>query len=223
MIFQASKIKGWHLAVAFAAALLLICLLLPSCNIEKRAAAKEAKANRKALDRVRASRPLLDSLTPQILELMGGPDTIAIVLPGSQDSIPYEVPVLDHARYKLVVDSLTDLHSEQCTEAARQAYELGFDEAAAAIRKLKRKAPDTILQTIRRDRQLMDLYNQRINELERNKAQLSGQIAEKDKQITGLQKEARKDFWWLVGAISFAAVTNLLWAYFMFKKPKIKI
>lgn len=217
------QFKAWHLAVLFATALILICMLLPSCNVEKRAVRKEATADRKALNRVRASRPLLDSLTPQILELMGGPDTVAIVLPGSQDSIPYEVPVFDQQRYKSVVDSLIETHSEQCTEAAKAAYELGFDEATAAIKKLKRKAPDTILQTIRRDKQLMDLYIQRINELERIKAQMAGQISEKDKRIADLESAAKKNFWWLVLAFTGIAVTNLMWAYFSFKKPKIKL
>lgn len=197
--------------------IIVVASVVFGCNTPK----KIEREDQKAVDRVTAKRPLLDKVAAAIFALYGnGKDTVLTFLPGGIDTVSVAVPVMDEQAKKRIIDSLNELHGEQCTEMAKNAYELGFDQATEAIRNMKIpvKRPDTSIYNIK-DLKLHGLYEQHIKELNAKKFGLEGQVLQLDKMLKEEQQESKKQFWWNIGLIVALVVVILLWIYTTFKKP----
>lgn len=203
--------------IAAIAVILLVTLILYGCNTPKQIERKDQAA----VDRVSAKRPLLDKIAPAIFALYGnGSDTVLTFLPGGIDSIPYPVPQFDEKAKQKTIDSLTELHSDSCTEIAKNAYEMGFDYATEAIRNMKLpvKRPDTAVYNIK-DQQLHGLYEQHIKDLNADKSKLKGQVQQMEKQIIAGNQRERGLFWLIIAAVALLVGSNLYWIVNKFKKP----
>lgn len=123
-----------------AAALIAGCILLYSCHPPGELSRKDTKA----LDRVKSSRKMIDSMRPLVMELYPCvADTFATVLPGGIDSIPYPVTIFDSTGFAV---ALEEMRNEECRAQVQAAYKNGYNYAVGMIKgkKIAVKRPDTL-------------------------------------------------------------------------------
>lgn len=196
--------------------IVLLLIMVFSCNPAKVAARKDEKA----LNRVTASRPLIDRMKTVVMDLYPcANDTFAVWIPGGVDSIPYPTPVLDSAQRRKIIDSLNTVFTSDCDVAINASYEAGYKNALIDLQKGKfaAKRPDTLQQTIV-DKQRQNSDREYLVKLKIENANLQGQLSEKDKRIKEAIKEQRTWYWWFISAASLLVLTNAFWIFLKLKK-----
>lgn len=182
--------------IMFCLLLFLVSLLFQGCSAER----ISTERDKQALQRVLASRYLIDKAKPAIDQLYPCvPDTVGIVYPGGVDSIPYPVPVFETI---IVPNDMDSLQIEA-------AYERGYRDARKYLSALKLgvKHPDTLRMIDRRNEE----------KLQKEIYMLKGNIEEKQKQIDAEKGSQRTWLWLFILAIVGLIASNVTWFFYKYK------
>lgn len=201
----------------FWAAFFMIMLFMFGCNTAKKTILKDNSA----LERVKAKRSLIDSVSKTVFELYPcANDTVTEVINGGVDSIPYPVPVPDTSLRGKIIDSLKESYSKECYLAVELSYDAGYNNALIGLKnqKLAVKRPDTLINTVL-DKQKANQQVIAINNLEKKLASAEGVISQLEKTVEQRKSDYNSLFWYLVAAISLLLVSNAAWIYFKIKNP----
>jgi hypothetical protein len=147
-------------------------------------------------------------------------DTAWRFIKGGIDSIPYPVIVFDSAALKSFTDSLQIAGADDYNNGVEKAFVEGFDAARKQYENKKIAVPraDTLKGTIL-DKQKERLLEDQINVLNVQAGITTGQIIEKDRQLSEEKHKYKKLMWWLIGILIAAGIGAGIYAYTKFKNP----
>jgi hypothetical protein len=179
-------------------AFILISMFLSGCS----PAARIARKDDSAVQRVLAKKDLLDKAYAEAAKNRPCKDSILKYLPGKTDSIylgEYDVmPEQDEAALiKKIADSITFSYSEDYREGMRQAAQAGYDEAEAKWKRKKIPLP-TVDTVWFEDGRKIDGWRTENQLLKQDKAALEAVV----KSMKEADKGKIKIPWWLLLLLS---------------------
>lgn len=203
---QNLKPKGWNIFF-FLLLVWVVLMLFSRCNPAKQIQRKDDAA----VNRVNASAPLQARVVGPYLDAHPQ-DTTTKIIVSDPKIITVQVPklVTDTTGRKRLIDSVIKANQDTigCEKAAKQAYELGYDECEKYYLSHPIKAncpPDTTKQIqltseIARINDSLNLYKQKLSFSQ-------GQSADKDTQITEDKKSLSTKNWLIFGLIAASGVS----------------
>lgn len=196
--------KGSKLFKGLAIAALLFVL---GCNTERKAQRKEDKlvskitASRKALERVA---PYVFDLFPQAIDTtftfkkgMTDSSTIGETYftdqsPFTEEGSQFDPPVLLYDTTGMEGEMMQRVvlrYQDRCNEAVKNAFDMGFDVAAKAIKnfKIPIKQPDTLLASIQ-DKRALKILGDSLVQKEKQRAEAIVKLGSSEESISTLRK-----------------------------------